>query len=334
MRFSLFFNFDLLSGKDERALLAEVERQAILADQLGYDRIWFAEHHFQEYGRMPSPLMFLSRISGMTSNIRLGTAIVEAPYYHPIRLAEDGALLDILSGGRLDLGLGSGAGNKVAEFEHFSMPKSEKGARLREIVQILWQLYGDSAISHDGEFYTFHGFTISPTPIQERQSLLWLAASMGSIDIAGELGLPIMMPRVTDDARLATLRSEYRTRLPAGVDGHIAALRFTFVAPTREEARRQTIDTFRRYAKYDAGIDWNGRSDTQEYADICERIRFVAGTADDVSRQLERWERDHEIDEVMCQMFAAGMKVDDAMQSMSLFAEHVAPRFRQVTTGI
>src|SRR5258708_5405016 len=122
MRFSLFYNFDILPEKSLPELYQEIESQAVAGDALGFDAIWFAEHHFDFYGRMPDPLLFLARISSLTKNIHLGTAIIEAPHYHPLRLAEDSALLDLLSHGRVRLGIGSGGANKPEEFKRFRVP--------------------------------------------------------------------------------------------------------------------------------------------------------------------------------------------------------------------
>ncbi|HEU0165026.1 MAG TPA: LLM class flavin-dependent oxidoreductase, partial [Thermomicrobiales bacterium] len=303
MKFSLFYNFDILPETDERDLLGYVEAQAVAADALGYDGIWLAEHHFQEYGRMPSPLTFLARLSGLTTGLRLGTAVVEAPYYHPLRLAEDAALLDVLSGGRVQLGLGSGAGNKELEFERFSIPKEEKSARLMEIVEILRQALAEEIVDFAGEFYTHRDLTISPRPRQGVQSLLWLAASPTTIPYAARHALPILLPRPVPEQRVRDLIAGYRDTLAPGIPGHVAALRFTFVAETREEAFARTHATFMRYAKYDGGVDWDGRTDTAEYRDLCAKLKFVAGTPDDVAAQLEEWIGDLQPDEILCQMF-------------------------------
>src|SRR4051812_38133699 len=99
MRFSHFFNFDVLPELSTAELLEDVEQLSIAADGLGFDAIYVAEHHFTEYGRMPAPLTFLARLSGLTKRIELGTAMIEAPYYHPLKLAEEAALVDRLSGG-------------------------------------------------------------------------------------------------------------------------------------------------------------------------------------------------------------------------------------------
>lgn len=83
MRFSLFYNFDILPGKSVSEMYREVEAQAVVADTLGFDAVWLAEHHFELYGRMPDPLLYLARLSGLTKKIGLGTAIIEAPHYNP-----------------------------------------------------------------------------------------------------------------------------------------------------------------------------------------------------------------------------------------------------------
>ena len=329
MKFSLFYNFDVLPETNEYELLADVEAQAIAAERLGYDGIWLAEHHFQEYGRMPSPLTYLARISGLTHNLKLGTAVVEAPYYHPLRLAEDASLLDVISGGRVQLGVGSGAGNKELEFQRFRIPKEEKSARQLEIVEILRQAYQDEIIHFDGTFYQHHDLTISPRPRSDVRSLLWLAASKNTIPYAARHALPILLPRPVDEQLLRDLIHDYRAQLPAGEHGHVASLRFTFVAETREEAHARTYATFKRYAKYDGGIDWDGRTDTQEYRDLCAKLKFVAGTPDDVAEQLAIWKEDLQFDEVLCQTYAAGTKLEDAIRSMELFTTEVRPRFTQ-----
>lgn len=329
MKFSLFYNFDVLPDTDEYALLEDVEIQALAAERLGFDGIWLAEHHFQEYGRMPAPLVFLARISGLTSRLKLGTAVVEAPYYHPLRLAEDAALLDVISGGRVQLGLGSGAGNKELEFERFRIPKAEKSARLLEIAEILRQAYDEPEVSFSGVHYRHEGLSISPQPRQPASTLLWLAASPTTVPYAARHGLPVLLPRPVDEQRLRDLVADYRAGLQPGVRGHVAALRFAFVAETRELAEERTRNTFARYAKYDGGIDWDGRTDSDTYRDLCAKLKFVAGTPDDVIEQVRIWQDDLRMDEILVQTYAAGTQREDAVRSMELFAREVAPHFQR-----
>src|SRR5581483_8864065 len=96
MRFSLFYNFDLLPGKSVPEMYREIEAQAVVADWLGFDALWLAEHHFELYGRMPDPLLYLRFMSGMTKEFEWRAATFEAPHFHPVRLAEDACLLYVL----------------------------------------------------------------------------------------------------------------------------------------------------------------------------------------------------------------------------------------------
>ena len=106
LKFSHFFNFDALPELSTEELLDDVTYLAGVLDRLGFDALYVAEHHFTEYGRMPAPLAYLAYLASRTQRIDLGSAVIEAPYYHPLKLAEEAALLDRLSGGRLRLGIG------------------------------------------------------------------------------------------------------------------------------------------------------------------------------------------------------------------------------------
>ncbi|GCE25162.1 hypothetical protein KDA_06460 [Dictyobacter alpinus] len=279
MRFSLFYNFDILPGKAVPELYQEIEAQVVVADALGFDAIWFAEHHFDLYGRMPDPLLYLARMSAMTRQIGLGTAIIEAPYYNPLRLAEDAGLLDTLSGGRLRLGVGSGGANKPTEFAHFHVPIEQKSARTIEVIEILRQAFDTGRIDFEGEYYQYKDLAIHPRPVQNAHQLLWLAAGKGTPEVAGQMGCPILVPRVGSVLRHQHIISRYQEAL-GEKSGVVSVLRFVYVADTEREAREQTRRTITRYAKYDCDIDWDGRTDTQEYVDLLHRLHAVIGTPD------------------------------------------------------
>jgi alkanesulfonate monooxygenase SsuD/methylene tetrahydromethanopterin reductase-like flavin-dependent oxidoreductase (luciferase family) len=324
MRFSLFYNFDVLPGKQLPELYAEIEQQAIASDTLGFDTIWFAEHHFDLYGRMPNPLLFLARISGLTKNIRLGTAVVEAPHYHPLRLAEDSALLDVLSAGRLCLGIGSGAANKPAEFERFAVPIEQKGARTLEIVEILRQAFDEGEVNFTGTHYHFPPTSIQPPPLQPAHKLIWLAASKSTVEFAGRAGYPILLPRVGTSAHHRQLADTYQAAL-GDQPGFISCLRFVYIAETERAAQEETHQTIARYARYDLRTDWDGRTDTQEYREILSRLNAIVGTPEQVIQQLRTWQQETLFDEAMCQLYAAGMRHEDSLRSLNLLAREVIP---------
>lgn len=333
MRFSLFYNFDVLPQTDVSTLLRQVETQVVLADALGFDGVWLAEHHFQEYGKMPAPLSFLARLSGLTERLLLGTAVIEAPYYHPLRLAEEVALLDLLSGGRVRLGIGSGAGNKPQEFERFGIALEEKGPRQIEVAEILLQALSGQPVEFSGQFHQYHGVQVEPQPVQPVRNLLVMAAGSTATPFAAAHDLQLLLPRAAPDARIHDLVDTYRGGLPHGGPGRVAPLRFTFVAETEAAAKEATRAAFARYAKYDANVEWDGRTDSAEYDAVRKQIKFVAGTPEQVTAQLKEWIDDLDAVEVLCQTFAAGIDHEDAMRSMQLLATEVLPGLRRDAVG-
>lgn len=327
MKFSHFFNFDALPELATEELLDDVTQLSILADRLGFDAIYVAEHHFTEYGRMPAPLPYLAYLAGVTQRIDLGVAVVEAPYCHPLKLAEEAALVDRISGGRLRLGLGSGAANKPLEFERFGIPIEEKGPRALEVTEIVRQALTDNRVGFQGEFHAFEDVEFSVRPVRPAGELIWMAASVRSAAYAGRHAMPFMLPRPVPETKNHETLATYRSALPEGVSGYVTALRFIFVGESTREARDMARTTFRRYAKYDAGVDWDGRTSGAEYDALCQRLKFIAGTPDEVESQIRAWAADLGADEIMTQMYAAGTRREDAQRSMELFARDVMPRF-------
>lgn len=330
MRFSLFYNFDLLPDASVSRMYRDVEAQVIAADTLGFDAIWLAEHHFERYGRMPAPLLYLARLSGLTAHIDLGTAIIEAPLAHPLRLAEDACLLDVLSGGRLRLGIGSGGANKAAEFTHFGVSMEQKVARTLEIIEILQQAFERGHIDFEGTYYQYHDVEIHPRSVQPARQLLWLAAGSGTLEVAGRLGCPLLLPRVGTLLRQQQALEHYHSAL-GNTPGFVSALRFVSVAQTQREAQEQTRRTIARYTKYDCGIDWDGRTDTREYAELVQRLNACIGTPEQIIAQVQRWQQETPFDELMCQVYAAGMRHEDALRSIQLLEQEVLPRLQGTT---
>jgi alkanesulfonate monooxygenase SsuD/methylene tetrahydromethanopterin reductase-like flavin-dependent oxidoreductase (luciferase family) len=327
MRFALFYNFDVLPGQFVPCIYAKVEAQAILADQLGFDAIWVAEHHFALYGRLSSPLLFLSRLSALTERIALGTAVIEAPHYHPLRLAEEAALLDVLSNGRLRLGIGSGAKNKPDEFSVFGVPLAEKSARTREVVTILQQAFDHGRVTFVGDHYRFDEVRLDPAPLQRAKALIWIAASPTTPEWAAEQGYRLLLPRVGSAQDQHQWAQRYRAALGRNT-GAIAQLRFVYAAETEREAQEQTAATFARYAQYDCGVDWDGRTNSKEYIELMGRMNMIIGTPQQIIAQLQAWQADYGFDEIICQTYAAGIRHEDALRSIELLACEVIPKLQ------
>jgi len=152
------------SGDDDHQVVLDTLEEIRMADELGFDSAWLAEHHFSRYGLLGNPLLLGAAVAETTRQIRIGTAVVVLPFHHPLRLAEDAATLDVLCGGRLDLGVGRGYQPK--EFNGFGIDAETSKQRYAEVVDILRGVWSTPGFSYDGQFHSCDNITISPMPKQ------------------------------------------------------------------------------------------------------------------------------------------------------------------------
>lgn len=218
----------------ERAL----ERIEIM-DRSGYDAVWLTEHHFTDYSVCPSIPVIGTFAAARTRRLRIGTGVCLAGFYHPLRLAEEIALLDILSGGRVNWG--AGRGFDPNEFAAFGVPVEESHARFRETVEIVRAAWTHDRLTYAGEFFSFDGVEVLPKPLQRPHPPVWMAASSpGAVERAAAAGYSILMDPHATHAELGNKLALYRTTL--GRHGHamhgrqIPMARFFAVASTDAEA--------------------------------------------------------------------------------------------------
>jgi alkanesulfonate monooxygenase SsuD/methylene tetrahydromethanopterin reductase-like flavin-dependent oxidoreductase (luciferase family) len=220
----------------------------------GYEAVWLAEHHFNTYSVCPSVHMMGMLAAARTRTLRIGTAVSLAAMYHPLRLAEEVALLDVLSGGRVNWG--AGRGNDPTEFGVFGLEGNTSYDRFRENVDVVLQAWQQERLSYDGTFNQFHDVEVLPKPLQQPHPPVWVAAtSPGAIAWAGSAGFSILMDPHSSHVDIGSKLKAYRAALIAG--GHVAdgrtipIARLIAVAPTdgeaREVARRGAEWTIRSY---------------------------------------------------------------------------------------
>lgn len=143
-------------------LYADTLELAAFAEQAGFSSFWLAEHHGASDDYNPALLPFLSAVAARTTSMQIGTAVLLAPLHHPLRLAEDAAVVDAISGGRLNLGLGLGW--VPDEYAMFGVPMAGRGKRFDEIIQILRLAWSGEPFDFEGRFYDFHAVTVRPRP--------------------------------------------------------------------------------------------------------------------------------------------------------------------------
>jgi len=154
---------------------AQTMEQIALVDRLGLDLVWFSEHHFVEDGYLPNFVPVAAAAAAITTNIRIGTDIALAPFAHPLRMAEDMGILDQLSGGRMELGIG--LGYAPHEFKAFGLPRSHRVSYTEEMVAVLQLAWGGEAFSFHGKRFTFDDVKVTPQPVQTGGPPLWLATT-------------------------------------------------------------------------------------------------------------------------------------------------------------
>src|SRR5713101_7425589 len=134
----------------------------VLAEELGFDHLWTSEHHFLDDGWSPSQLPILAAIAARTKRIRIGTFVLILPFHNPVRVAEDAATVDIISNGRLDLGVGPG--NFLTEYETFGVPRRERRPRMHEGLEIIRRAFTENRFSFKGTYHAFPNLALSPRP--------------------------------------------------------------------------------------------------------------------------------------------------------------------------
>ena len=218
---------------------AALERFSIM-DEAGYDAVWLAEHHFSSFSVCPSVHMMGTMAAARTKRLRIGTAVSLAPFYNPLRLAEEVALLDVLSGGRVNWG--AGRGFERSEFAAFGIPGEESAARFHEAVDIVLKAWTQQRLSYEGRFYQYDGVEVLPKPLQEPHPPVWMAASSNpAIEWAASQGYSILMDPHASRADLIRKRRLYAAKLmEAGYSDAGRAIpmaRLIAVDETAEKAR-------------------------------------------------------------------------------------------------
>ncbi|MFI6450972.1 LLM class flavin-dependent oxidoreductase [Streptosporangium amethystogenes] len=247
--FHLFHRFDGQSFKDVYDYHLELVE---LAEELGFHGVRLAEHHFRDYGVVPNLFTMLAAMAARTERLRLGTGIVVLPLHNPIHVAEEAAMVDVLSGGRLELGIGRGY--QSFEFEGFGIDLAEARDRFNEALEVILGLWGSPVFRHEGKFYrTGTEVELAPRPLQTPFPPIHVAAvSPETVTMYAERGLPILADPAAPFRKVVKAAETWRTTAElAGHDatGHeLVVARSVYVAATAEQAREDQ-------AGFEAGFD-------------------------------------------------------------------------------
>ena len=213
MKFSLFAHMERLTPEQSQAeLYDEFIRLAEIADKGGMHALWTGEHHGMDFTIAPNPFINLADLARRTANLRLGTGTIVAPFWHPIKLAGEAAMCDIITGGRLDIGIARGAYSYEYQRIGGGIEAWEAGQRLRAMIPAIKGLWeGDHAV--ENEFWSFPATTSAPKPVQQPHPPIWVAArDPSSHDFAVANGCNVQVtPLSMDDAEVDSLMARFNT---------------------------------------------------------------------------------------------------------------------------
>jgi alkanesulfonate monooxygenase SsuD/methylene tetrahydromethanopterin reductase-like flavin-dependent oxidoreductase (luciferase family) len=339
-------------GLRQTQIYREHMEEWLYAEELGFDAIWLTEHHFTAYNMLPSPNLMLAALAQATTRIKVGAMINAVNFHNPWRLAEEAAMLDVLSGGRLLLGMGRGA--DVQEYAKYQQPMAEGRPRFREGLELIKRAFTEETVHFAGQFYTIDGAALMPRPVQQPYPPIYLTAvSPETFVWAGQEGYPIASVFLTPE-RTAQVRASYQAeRERAGnpmAPGDFLLARHIYVAETREqaiaEARLPVLEFFRLFkdAALPATVEEldsfpeNFRHYTEHwrplfgedvsYESLIERGVLIVGDAESVAAEITRQREIIGFDHLMCQLAFGHLTHEQVMRSMRLLGEQVMPAVR------
>ena len=353
MRFGTYYFFQAPPSLSHPEVVQREMEQMAWTEELGFDSIWLTEHHFIEYGLSVSPALLAAAAAMRTQRVRIGLAAAILPFHDPVRLAEELAMVDILSGGRLDVGVGRG--NRPVEFEGYRVPQIENRERFEEALEIMVRAWTKERFAFEGRHFTIPEIRVIPKPLQQPHPPLYVVCvSPDTIEATALRGLPMLNsilrgpidPLVQQrDTYVKACRKAGRSETEiAGLLGRWGVSRHIYVAATDAQAQAEAKDAemwyqealrrflipediervhpllqpgFRAAAERLAHITWEQL--------VAETL--AVGSPDTVAAKLAEM-RDLGVGEVLCWMNFGGLPQAQVRRSMELFSREVLPRFR------
>ncbi len=353
VRFGTYYFLQAPPGRADADILRDEVDQMVLSEELGFDSIWLTEHHYADYGLSSAPSVLLATVAARTRRIRLAIAVYVIPFHHPLRLAEETATLDILSGGRLTVGLGRG--NRPMEFFGHGIPQQESRTRMEEGVEVLLQAWTEERVNFAGKHWCIENVPVYPKPTQKphpplafavtsAETIAWTARH-GYAMLSSGLGTPLPQILKNRDAYVQGLHEGGCTQLQIEeLLRRWVVTKHVYVAPTDAEARADAQgpemwyrDAFIRSLSADdlVGLDpsvYEGanamisRLRAQTWEDLVDSA-LVIGSPETVAARVAELQAAG-VGEMVCWMNFGGLPPEKVRRSMRLFAEEVAPKFQ------
>jgi len=313
----------------------EVIAEAQMAEESGFDACFFGEHHQDKDGFLPSPLIVATAVAARTRYLKVGTSVILLPLHHPVQVAEDVITLDLVSKGRVILGVG--IGYQAADFQAFGVPMADRVTLFEEGVVIIRQCWSGEPFSFHGRHYTLENVQIRPRPFQQPAPPLWIGASVpAAVRRAGRLGDAFVATPSTDLAGTERLVKAYReAALQAGRRPQVVLMRDAWVAQSRAEAEAvygpEVMTAYRYYWENRLAEFRHMGPETEFSLQNLAANRLILGDAETCVREFQRWHEATGAEYCLLRLrhaHSGGPAHDKIMQALKLFGDHVLPYCR------
>ena len=330
LRFGVMYDCRIRAGSDQtmHEVYAATLEQVVLADRLGFDLVWFSEHHFLEDGYLPAFQPLAGGVAALTTNIRISTDIALMPLYHPIRLAEEMAVLDQMSGGRMELGIGMGY--VPTEFNAFGKSVKQRVSLTEEGITILRQCWSDEPVNFHGKRYDIEGVQVYPKPFQPGGPPLWIAA----MKEAGALRAARLGTHLLPQGARAEVLDPWRNAVrvsggdPDGFRVGIARSILVTDDPERDwpkvrEAERYRMGVYQKFMSESPDDYGWGKKDAKPIPQT-----WIVGDADHCARELRAFVDEFGITDVSILGLPPGLDPDEMGRNLERIGHDVLPRVR------
>jgi probable F420-dependent oxidoreductase len=321
-----------LSPLQGQASFAETLAECERAEAAGFDSIWLGEHHNNPV-LYPAPLVGLAAVASRTRSVRLGTGVLLLPLYHPLMVAEEGAMVDVISGGRLILGVG--AGYAPEEFAAFGHSLKERGSRLEESAALLHRLWTEDHVMHHGRHFRLDKATVAPRPVQQPRPPIWFGAwAEPAIRRAARLGDAWFVGPSANLNEIAPCARLYRNACmeAARGEGEVNLFRYVFVAGSIEEALATAgspfIEAFEKmYFRWPHPVV--KRPAGQLTIERLAQDRIILGDPKTCVEDIHRFQKELGAAHLVCRFSVPGIPRAACRASLELFTREVMPMLRE-----
>lgn len=339
-------------GPSDSQILRDTLEEIQLADELGFDSAWLAEHHFSRYGILGNPLMMGAAIAETTKSITIGTAVLVIPFHDPIRLAEDAATLDVMSGGRLQIGIGRGY--QPREFAGFNRDPADSKRLYAEVVDVVKLAWTESNWSYDGEFFQYSDMDVYPKPHQPGgPPLLHASVSPDSYRTRGLAGEPIITsPNFTPLPMMQRNFDVYRDSLVEGghqpTDFELPFMQQIWCGPSEDglaDAATAALNYYRSVGKVIPGSDEAIAEEARYYEAVRRNIDLLTleealthggnfGSVDRVVDTIGRLRDELGVTHYIGWFHIPSIDRRRALEAMHTFAGEVIPQLRDTERAV